>query len=194
MNLFAAKCLTTATVLSLFGAALVAGPASAGPHHHPRSELRWARVVEVTPIDVYQTEPILSRECRIESHYETAGHGYYRRPRHAHSAPILGAIVGGVIGNQFGSGSGRAAATFAGAVLGDAIARDRVYANAHVPPPMRLVEREVCEDVPTGHYRRTRYVDGYDVAYEYGGEIHHTRTDYHPGERIRIEVSVRPAY
>jgi uncharacterized protein YcfJ len=173
--------------------ALGLGAAHAGP---PRYEsgpgYRWARVVEVTPVYVRSSEPIYRQECFIEARHEVYEPGYHRRPRHAHSAPILGAIVGGLIGNQFGDGSGRAASTFAGVVLGDALARDAMYSRNYVPPRGHMVEREVCRDVPTRSYRETRMLDGYEVAYEYGGEIYHTRTDYDPGDRIQVRVDVRP--
>ena len=35
-------------------------------------------------------------------------------------------------------------------------------------------------------------VSGYDVTYEYGGRTYRTRTGYHPGERMRVRVDVRP--
>jgi uncharacterized protein YcfJ len=35
-------------------------------------------------------------------------------------------------------------------------------------------------------------VVGYDVTYEYMGRQFVTRTDYHPGDRIRVRVDVRP--
>ena len=48
----------------------------------------------------------------------------------------------------------------------------------------------VCEPVS---YRRERdRVDGYDVTYEYAGRMYHTRSDYNPGDRIRVRVDVRP--
>ena len=35
-------------------------------------------------------------------------------------------------------------------------------------------------------------VAGYDVTYEYAGRQFTTRTNYHPGDRIRVRVDVRP--
>ena len=38
------------------------------------------------------------------------------------------------------------------------------------------------------------YADAcYDVEYEYGGQVFHTRLPYDPGERIRVRVAVTPA-
>ena len=48
----------------------------------------------------------------------------------------------------------------------------------------------VCDPVPDGHgYGTARGGTGqYDVTYEYGGRTHTTRTNYHPGDRIRVRV------
>ena len=35
-------------------------------------------------------------------------------------------------------------------------------------------------------------VAGYDVTYEYANRTYRTRTDYHPGDRIRVRVDVQP--
>lgn len=153
----------------------------------------WAEVVAVTPVYVRDSEPVYQEECWSEPVREVYAPPRYR-PRYSHSAPILGAIAGGVIGNQFGSGSGRVAATFAGAVLGDAIVRDHQYAGYRGGPPhQRVVYRERCRSVATG-YRSNEYLDGYDVAYEFGGEIYRTRMAHPPGDRIRVRVDVQPAY
>jgi hypothetical protein len=32
----------------------------------------------------------------------------------------------------------------------------------------------------------------YDVTYEYAGRQYVTRTDHHPGDRMRVRVDVRP--
>lgn len=172
------------------------GSAAAQSRHYPPAPepgYAWAEVVEVTPIHVRDSEPVYREQCwsePVREVYVPSG----RRPHYPHSGPILGAIVGGVIGNQFGSGGGRVAATFAGAVLGDAIVRDSQYAGYRGGPPhQRVVYRERCGPVVTG-YRDSEYVDGYDVAYEFGGEIYHTRMDHPPGDRIRVRVDVRPAY
>jgi uncharacterized protein YcfJ len=46
----------------------------------------------------------------------------------------------------------------------------------------------VCET--RTEYQTDERVVGYDVEYEYHGRIYHTRTDSHPGRRIRVAVDV----
>ncbi len=36
-------------------------------------------------------------------------------------------------------------------------------------------------------------VSGYNVTYEYGGRTYSTRTNYNPGNRIRVRVNVDPS-
>lgn len=52
---------------------------------------------------------------------------------------------------------------------------------------------------PASHVEQARVVSstqladgGYNVTYEYAGRRYQTRTDYHPGDRIRVRVDVRP--
>ena len=53
----------------------------------------------------------------------------------------------------------------------------------------------VCDPVPAsgrnGAYDDERLA-GYDVTYEYANRTYRTRTDYHPGDRIRVRVDVQP--
>ena len=55
----------------------------------------------------------------------------------------------------------------------------------------------VCDPVRADAYREEAYRDaqddviGYDVTYRYGGREYTTRTDHHPGDRIRVRVDVR---
>ena len=51
----------------------------------------------------------------------------------------------------------------------------------------------VCDPVREGSYSNTgSNVTAYDVTYEYAGRQYVTRTDYHPGDHIRVRVDVRP--
>jgi len=120
-----------------------------------------------------------------------AGYGY---PGGA-SERVLGTIAGGLLGNQIGSGSGKAAATFFGAVLGNALVADsqaRRYRGYPPPAVTRSVVsyREVCREQT--RYRREQSVQWYDVTYRWGGELYDTRTAFDPGDRLRVRVAVTP--
>ena len=144
------------------------------------SDFDTARVVDVEPIRELHRTPVDREVCREET--------VYVRERHRSRTPtVVGAIIGGVIGNQFGSGSGRDAATAAGALLGGSIGRD---ASKERHDRARPVTREHCR---VERDWRERTVDrGYRVTYEYGGRLHRTTMDRHPGDTIRVRVSVDP--
>ena len=113
-------------------------------------------------------------------------------------ATVVGGVIGAVVGSKVGGGSGRyvasALGTMAGGMAGRAIydqnARQRRNASVTVCDP---------EPVRAGYGNGYGYsqvndgrVSGYDVTYEYAGRTYRTRTDYHPGDRIRVRVDVRP--
>jgi len=148
------------------------------------SDYDYAQVVDVQPLRrrVRVSEPV--RECWDEVSYASDGPF---SSRHVGST-LLGGLIGGVIGNQVGSGRGQTAARIGGAIIGGAIghnvSRDRqggAYAGERV---------ERCEV----HYRDSweERIDGYEVAYLYGGRRYMTRMPYDPGERVRIRVDVTP--
>ena len=78
-----------------------------------------------------------------------------------------------------------------GAVAGSAIANNRAERNRRQEPQqVRAVTVEKCNVV---NERVTEHrVDGYDVTYRYDGRPYTIRTARHPGERIRLQVSVSP--
>ena len=155
-----------------------------------------ARVLSVDPVIDSVAQPIRRDECWREPilvrepvrHYRH-GDRYRNRDR---TPALVGALVGGVIGNQFGSGHGRDAATLAGSAIGYSVARDanrydhrgRYYSRDRV----YRTYAERCA-VRTD-WRRDDRVIAYDVTYEYNGQIYRTRTNYHPGDTIRVRVDV----
>lgn len=173
---------------------LVSGAVSASGYGYDRDDGRyeWAEVLRVDPIISTYERPVHENQCYQQP-------VVYREPVRYHGGhrdrtpALLGAIVGGVVGSQFGSGSGRDAATAAGAILGYSAVRDdqRRYGATHVSGGRQYTR---YEDRCT---TRTRYVleetvSGYDVTYRHLGKTYRTTTDYHPGDRIRVEVAVRP--
>ena len=154
-------------------AAAGAAVAQPGPVHYVH-----APVVDVRPIRATERVPVEREVCWQER--EPVGR------RDSATGTIAGAIIGGVIGNRFGDGNGRRALTVAGAALGASIGHDAARRGA--PRGWRSYERcQIQVD-----YETRSYTSGFDVHYEYNGEIFVTRTRHHPGERIRLEVAARP--
>ena len=162
-------------------------------HKHKRDRRDYAEVVSVRPI--YRTVRVSTpeRECWEEPvqhrrHY-SSGHDSY-------TPLIIGGILGGVVGNQFGGGSGKGILTAAGAILGGSLAHDvqsshrRHHRHGH-SEVYTTYERRCQTHV---NYHEEERVDGYRVKYRYNGKIYRTRTDYHPGEYIEVDVNVRPVH
>ena len=137
----------------------------------------YAEVVQADPIIEIVREPVRREFCTDT-----------RAPRKKRSSTplIVGGIIGGVIGNQFGSGSGRAAATVAGAALGGSLGADRSRRRSEGGNVQRH-----CE--VSGEYREYERVAGYRVKYRYEGEIHTAETREHPGQYLKLELSVAPS-
>lgn len=102
---------------------------------------------------------------------------------------ILGGIIGGVAGHQFGGGSGRAVATGLGAVVGAGLGS---HAGEYRRPAATRTGYETrCQTVDDRRFEDR--VEGYDVTYRYNGNVYHTTMPYDPGNRIAVNVDVRPA-
>ena len=114
-------------------------------------------------------------------------------------ATVVGGVVGAVIGSKVGGGSGRYVASALGTMAGGMAGRAIYDQNAR---QRRNASVTVCDPEPVRNgYGGDGYgysqvndgrVSGYDVTYEYAGRTYRTRTDYHPGDRIRVRVDVRP--
>ncbi|MCY4228885.1 MAG: glycine zipper 2TM domain-containing protein [Gammaproteobacteria bacterium] len=154
---------------------------SAGAMSQSSSTITEARVIESEP--VYQTVQITTptQECwqepvRVES------------SNYSSTPAILGAIIGGSVGNEFGSGRGKDVATVAGAVLGGSIGHD-IEKNSQRGDG-RTVYEQRCRTV--SNVSTEERFQGYDVTYEYDGQLFKARTKNHPGQTIRVRVSVLP--
>ena len=109
-------------------------------------------------------------------------------------ATVIGGIVGAALGSKVGGGSARYATAAVGSMVGGMAGRG-VYEQAqrNKQPPRRAVV-SVCDPVDArddGRYAPTS-ITMYDVTYEYAGRQYVTRTDHHPGDRLRVRVDVRP--
>jgi len=135
---------------------------------------------------------------RNDGYYDP--YGNYRRggtQGGATAATVIGGIVGAVIGSQVGGGSARYATGAIGSMVGGMAGRSIYEQNQRQRDRVGTVR--VCDPVPVrdgydgGYYSTSdRAVDAYDVTYEYAGRQYTTRTNYHPGDRIRVRVDVRP--
>lgn len=140
------------------------------------NQIEYGRVVDVEPI--YQTisVPQERQVCDRGRDYRYSNH--QRRNSQAGKA-VLGGIIGGAIGNQFGKGSGRDASTALGILIGAGIGASKN--NHHAP-------RQSCY-IETYYHQEDRMM-GYDVTYEYNGELYHTQMNEYPGDRVRLRVDV----
>jgi uncharacterized protein YcfJ len=136
-------------------------------------------VIDVQPIVRVVRIETPRRECWTEEVTR-------QEPRNTTGATLAGAVIGGVIGSQIGKGSGRKAATAGGAVVGGAIGNSSASGTT-----ARTSVEQRC-NVHTEFHEEQR-TDGYRVTYEYGGAAYVTRTARHPGDRLRVQVSIRPA-
>ncbi len=106
-------------------------------------------------------------------------------------ATVLGGIVGAALGSKVGGGSARYATAAVGSMVGG-MAGKGIYETSqrNRQPKPRIT---VCDPVREGSYSNAgNNVTAYDVTYEYAGRQYVTRTAYHPGDRIRVRVDVRP--
>lgn len=122
------------------------------------------------------------------------GDGQYGTETGRNVSTVLGGVLGAVLGSKIGDGSGRYASTAIGTMVGGMAGRE-IYENVQ-RNRSRTAEVRVCDPEPASDRRyddraAEERVEGYDVTYEYGGRQYVTRTDYHPGDRIRVRVDVR---
>jgi len=150
----------------------------------------YARVVDVQPLTTRVRVSTPQRECWDETRVEPPS--YQPKPASVAGGTLLGAAIGAAIGNQFGSGSGRRAATAGGAIVGAAIGHQQaVRRSGYVPPPPREYTVQRCET--RYHEEWQERVDGYRVTYKYQGREQVTEMPYKPNDRIRVRVDVTPA-
>ncbi len=128
------------------------------------------------------------------------GNDGYRDPRSGETgrtiATVVGGIAGAVLGSKVGQGSGQYVGTAVGSMVGGMAGRS-IYESSQRSREVTRGTVRVCDPIPVGasaggYYSGNENLDGYDVTYEYAGRTYQTRTDYHPGERIRVRVDVRP--
>ncbi|BBM02691.1 glycine zipper 2TM domain-containing protein [Microbulbifer sp. GL-2] len=181
-----------AAIAALVGVSATAKAGPAGPAGYADSygadNYDFARVTEVIPVytDVEIRTP--RTQCREEQ-------VMYREPA-SPAGTLVGGLIGAAVGNSLGGrghhrryhhGGHRGGATVAGAVVGALVGNQISRANAQT----YYTTESRCHIVD--EFSSRRELVGYDVRYRYNGQVYLTRTDYHPGDRIRVRVAVSPA-
>ena len=180
----------TALVTAL-GATLATASIAQADDYFDEGRIDYARVIHVTPITktVEVSNPV-ERCWDKQVAYNTPR--YNSHSGYVHRNEAYGAIIGAVVGNQVAKkSSNRKAATVAGAVIGTMIGNDmkkkkQGYYNNHVS--YKTVKH--CEVQQNVSYEET--VVAYKVRYKYRGKEYTTRMNHHPGDRIKVRVSVTP--
>lgn len=102
---------------------------------------------------------------------------------------IGGAIIGGLIGNQFGDGRGKDIGTAAGAILGGSVGYDQ--AKRRETKRVVTTYKDQCKTV---NYSRTATRNkGYEVTYQYAGQVYTTTMDQPPMSRFPVQTQITPA-
>ncbi len=142
-----------------------------------------AKVISVQPIFKYVTINTPTEHCYKERVTYTDYHDGDRSGR-----MLLGGLIGGVIGNNIGHGKSRKARAVVGALIGSQIGSS--FADKHAYSEQHVGYERRCEVQNVSETRKQ--VDGYEVSYKFRGRIFTTRMPYHPGRRIKLNVSVSP--
>jgi uncharacterized protein YcfJ len=198
------RSLIAAVVIGAISLPVVAGK-SRSNSNYDNATFDYARVVTVDPVvETYQVnQPI--EQCWDEKFATQQYYSPNQRARNKSRTPeVLGAIIGGLIGNQVGKrggGKARDVATVAGAVLGGSIGRDTKsnnyrsrnnnshrYDDRYQRTRYQTVERCEVKD----SYVTKEQIVGYDVAYKYRGDVFYTQMSEHPGDKIKVKVTVNP--
>ncbi len=172
--------------ISTLGLALLLGYSGHALAKH-NSSYDYARVVEVEPI----TKQIRVSNPRQECWEEQVAHREFRGHRSA-TPTLLGSVIGGAIGNELGHHKdAKRAGVVVGALLGGSIGRD-IGRRVNRPADTYYTSQEVCKTYQD--YHDEERIVGYQVFYRYKGETYSTETRQHPGDRIKVKISVTPVY
>lgn len=105
----------------------------------------------------------------------------------------IGGVAGAVLGHQIGGGRGRDAATAVGAIVGaltgEQLANQNGWGGGYQQAsPLQQRQVQSCRTVNEMQSRLT----GYQVEYEYRGQLYSTVTRENPGRTLAVRVSVAP--
>lgn len=145
-------------------------------------------------VPVYKTikEVTPRQECWVE----TVAEHYHVPARYERSdTPVLlGTVIGGAVGHSVGHGRsnkrlGAVVGSVLGAAVGNSVARDNARRQGGYTDT-RYHDVERCKTIEEVSTRRV--FDGYDVEYEYQGNVYTTRMDKKPGKTLDVAISISP--
>ncbi len=185
-------------VLFALGATAAAGTAFAKPpswakangHRDGRDD--YARVVDVDPIvrRVLVSSP--QRECWNEERPVSSGPS---------GTEVRSTLVGGLIGAAAGYHISERThlhdpvAVVGGTLIGAAIGNSIGVQKAERRGEYRTVRYETVQRCQVSQREQwAEEIEGYRVAYVYRGRQYVTQMPYDPGQRIRVNVDVRPEF
>lgn len=134
---------------------------------HARDHVSYerARVVSIDPITTQSSRSVPRQSCTMVEEYRGDGH-----------AAVTGAVIGGVVGRNIAKD--KDAGTVVGAIVGSAIATN------NSPAGSRMVER--CTTYNDREYYNR--ITGYNVTFEYEGQLHTTRMARDPGTTVELKI------
>jgi len=148
---------------------------------------QYAMVIDARPVYESARYEVPEQSC----HYETVA---YREPggQQSYTGTIAGGIIGAAVGNKLGGNSRRNKdiSAVAGGLLGASIGRD--VSNNNRSSTTRYRDEQVCQTRYRTEY--SQQITGYNVTYQYDGRVYQTHTRHHPGDRIPVDVQVRPVH
>lgn len=142
--------------------------------HRTHTEVVYAQVIYVEPIYRVVNRVRPRRECWSET-YNSGGHDDA-------TGLVLGGILGGVIGQNLSHGHNSNSAVLAGTLLGATIGHNASHSGG------RAVTRTHCES--RDDFDEVEEIISYRVKYRHTGRIYETRTERHPGPRVRVTVNI----
>ena len=162
------KTLLATTALMMYGTAATAGQT-------------FVEVPVIRSIPIQQTSEIRTpqKNCAHRMiHVDDRGRAFPGQNGNI-IGTIIGSALGGFVGSNIGKGKGQLAATAIGVLGGASVGR------AYSPPRQpQYVNREVCET--SYKIQHVTNVVGYNVTYNFEGQVYTSRMQTQPGNSIRL--------
>ncbi len=150
---------------------------------HGNVSYDYAKVIKAEPIYETVSRTIPHQQCWHETVRYQEGHS------NSPTGAILGGLIGAAIGNEVGHRKrNKQVGAVAGALLGASVGHDLGRREGH----SRYGTEQRCETIHDTVYEQQ--LTGYQVTYKYKGKRYSLWTDRHPGDRIKVETTVRPIF